>query len=262
MALTKTELDVEWRSLPKNWFSIYQWKRTTGASYTEWIAERIATSFPQIELVAEGLRTRSFRAADHRGQIRLRTGINQLTEKRIVRAMFNSSPLPLMGDVIDYEIPLKDIKKAKHGNIDLLCVLPQTALCVEAKKPKSNESILKAVLEAFVYTSLVATKKQSFLTSFNLDQNLLLTPAVLTFASTQSGRQLKMINKYPQLLGLIRVLNSQLALGGIAPLRFFVIENPVVEFATCLTTTQETNGDVKAVFSDGFTLSIVEQSIR
>jgi hypothetical protein len=58
------------------------------------------------------------------------------------------------------------------------------------------------------------------------------------------------------------VLNSQLAVDGIAPLRFFVVETPVVKFATYHTTTQQTNGDVKAVFFDGFTLLIVEQIVQ
>lgn len=259
--LSKTELEAEWQALPKNWYVIYQWERTSRAGYLEWIAEWIVSSFLQIELKAEGLRRRSFRAESHRGQIDLQTGIEQLTEKRLVRAMFNSTQLPPLGNVIDYEVPLKDTKKAKHGNIDLLCALPETALCVEAKEPDSQESILKAVLEAYVYTSLVSSKKQLFLSSFKLDPTLQLTPAVLTFASAQSGRQLKELNKYPYLLKLIEMLNAQLANIGVAPMRFFVVENPVSELASCLATTSETNGDVKAVFREGFALSIVEQKL-
>lgn len=259
--LSKTEVEKEWQALPKNWYAIYQWKRTSRAGYLEWIAEWTVASFPQIQLIIDGLRDRSFKAENHRGQIDLQTEIEQLTEKRLVRAMFNSTHLPPLGTVVDYEVPLKDTKKAKHGNIDLLSELPETALCVEAKEPNSQESILKAVLEAYVYTSLVSTKKQLFLKSFELNPNLQLTPAILTFANAQSGRQLKEINEYPHLLELIGMLNSNLAVAGIAPLRFFVIENPDDELKNRLTTTTESNGDVKVVFREKFDLSIVEQML-
>lgn len=144
--VTKAELESEWRSLPMNWYSIYQWRPTSRDGYLEWIAEWIVSSFPLIQLNANSLRTRSFRVAEHRGQIVLRTGIEQLTEKRIVRAMFNLSQLPLLGKVIDYEVPLKETDEADHGDIDLLCVTPNACLCVEAKKPDSSESILKSRL--------------------------------------------------------------------------------------------------------------------
>ena len=256
--VTKTEIESEWHSLPKNWYSIYQWKPTSRDGYLEWIAELIVSSFPMIQLNAIGLRTRSFRVADHRGQINLGSEIDQLTEKRLVRAMFNSSQLPLLGKVIDYEVPLKEKDEAEHGDIDLLCMLPNVVFCVEAKKPKSGESILKAVLQAFVYTSLVSRKKQSLLTDFNLEQHLALAPAVLTFAGSLSGRQLKQMSKYPHLLGLIQMLNAQLADDGIAPLKFFVVQNADNELSTCLTTFTAANGDVKAVFRDDFTLAIEE----
>lgn len=259
--LSKTDLEAEWQALPKNWYVTYQWERTSRAGYLEWIADWIMSSLPQIQLVADGLRSRSFRVTDHRGQIKLNTGINQLTEKRLVRAMFNLTQLPLLGRVIDYEVPLKDTDDAAHGDIDLLCVSPNICLCVEAKKPNAGESILKAILQAYVYTSLVSSKKQLFLSSFKLDPTLQLTPAILTFASAQSGRQLKEIGKYPCLLKLIENLNAKLAIDGIGPMRFFVVENPDNELVSCLTTTSEANGDVKAVFREGFALSIVEQTL-
>jgi hypothetical protein len=259
--VTKAEIESEWHLLPKNWYSIYQWKPTSRDGYLEWISEWIVSSLPIIQLNAIGLRTRSFRVADHRGQIKLGSEIGQVTEKRLVRAMFNSSQLPLLGKVIDYEVPLKETDEADHGDIDLLCLLPDVLMCVEAKKPSSGESILKAVLQAFVYTSLVSAKKQSFLTNFNLAQHLAFAPAVLTFAGSQSGRQLKQINKYPHLLGLIRTLNGLLAGDGIGQLRFFVVDNADNELATCLTTSTAANGDVRVVFRDGFKLTIVEQVV-
>lgn len=257
--LSSTELEAEWHGLPKDFYSIYQWERVAGVGYTEWIAGRVAATLDGVRLVTDGLRARSFRVADHRGQIKLGTGIEQMTEKRLVRAMFNATEIPLLGQVIDYEVPLKDNDAAAHGDIDLLCTQPGVCLCVEAKKPLAGESVLKAVLQAFTYTALVATRKQAFLTSFGLDPKLILTPAVLTFASAQSGRQLAALGQYPNLVGLIRLLNTRMTGQGAGPIRFFVVQNPDTELDRCLTTEAGTQRDVRAIFCENFTLSIAER---
>jgi hypothetical protein len=257
--LTKTDIENEWNDLPKNWYAIYQWRRAKCEGYTEWIAELILKEISKILLVKDGLREKPFRVDGHKGQCTLSTGIEQCTEKRLVRAMFNSREPSLMGRVLDYEIPLKKNNQAKHGDIDLLCCLEKTVLCIEAKQPNASESVLKAILEAYVYTSLVSTAKVRFLNDFGLAPNLQLTPAVLTFAVSASGRQLREINRFPQLLSLVRTLNKRLVAQQIASLRFYIVNNPAEELRNCLTTTKLPNGDEKVVFVDGFSLSIAEQ---
>src|SRR5436309_664528 len=98
-------LQKEWESLSKGWYSIYQWKRSCNAGHTEAIAKWIKAEIKNIVLVKEGLRQRSFRVGDHRGQFKANTGIQQVTEKRLVRAMFNLSKIPLLGEARDYEVP-------------------------------------------------------------------------------------------------------------------------------------------------------------
>jgi hypothetical protein len=259
--VTKDELALEWQSLHKDWYSIYQWEPTSRAGYLDWITEWITESFSEIQLNTAGLRTRSFRVPDHRGQISLSTDIEQTTEKRIVRALFNRQVLPVVGHVLDYEVPLKDTDNAAHGDIDLLCCTAHTCLCLEAKQPGSTESILKAILQAFVYTSLVATKKQAFLNSYALDQGTTLSPGVLTFSTARSGLQLEEATDHPHLLTLVRMLNTTLKKGGMNQLRFFVIENPVDDIAASLSTTSVASGDVKAVLLDRLSLSIVEKTL-
>jgi hypothetical protein len=260
-SLDKSTLLKEWQSRPKDWYSIYQWPPTSKCGYTEWISEWIKESLGEIRLVTDGLRQRTFRCGDHTGQIKLQTGIEQITEKRMLRAMFNQVEVPVLGKVLDYEVPLKETDDAEHGDIDLLCVQSDEALCVEAKKPGASESILKAILQAFVYTSLVATCRDRFLTDFGLQTTCSLTPAVLTFATAPSGRQLKRHAALPNLLSLIRLINSKLEEGRIAPLRFFVIENEDADLARCLTTSAHPTGGVKAIFRSGFALRIVEVKV-
>ena len=100
--------------------------------------------------------------ADHRGQAKLRTFIAEFKEKRFCRALFNLGQVSGLGRVIDYEVPLKAVRGAKHGNIDLLCSEGISLLVVEAKKPSSKESLLRAVLEAFTYSTLVTKERAAF----------------------------------------------------------------------------------------------------
>jgi hypothetical protein len=258
MAPDATKLLRAWQSLPKDWYSIYQWEKLSRCGYTEWISQWIEQALPEIRLATTGLRQRSFRVADHRGQIKLQTDIKQFTEKRFLRAMFNQADVLVLGKVVDYEVPLKETDDAQHGDIDLLCLQLGAALCIEAKQPTSTESILKAILQGFVYTSLVASRRDAFFRDFNIPKEANLTPAILTFASAQSGYQLKQRGEFPNLWQLTSALNVKLVENGIAPFRFFVVENTKAELETCLMTLAQ-NSDIKVVFCDGFALKLTEE---
>lgn len=260
--LSKDDIEAKWASVPKNWYDIYQWSPTTGSAYMEWLAARLTASFPQIQLDRDGLRTPATRKPPHRGQISLRTSIDGLNEKHLVRGMFNKRHLPFLGKAIDYEIPLKATKDAKHGDIDLLCITAENeALCTEVKRPTSHESILKAVLQAYTYTLLLAEIKQDVFADVEHGPQLRLTPAILTFSTAQSGRQLEEIERYPELRGLIQRLNVHLLENGLARFRFFLITNPIDEMRDCLVT-KEIDRDVKPVFRDSFELTIKEVTPR
>jgi hypothetical protein len=204
--------------------------------------------------VKDGLRERTFRTRDHSGQSELQTGIEQFTEKRYVRAIFNLRQMPPLGKIIDYEVPLKETRDAKHGDIDLLCLVSGAILCVEAKNPLECESILKAILQAFVYTSLAAIRHDQFLADFELPPTLLLTPAIMI--GKESGSQLQW-GKYPHLGKLVRMLNTELAKSDAGAIRFFIIDNDKSEMKSCLTTVKQPNGD-QVIFTNGFRPNVVE----
>jgi hypothetical protein len=257
MTLDKDTLRQEWNSLEKDWYSIYQWDRTAGVGYTEWIAEWIGGSFTGIRLATDGLRKENFKTKAHRGQAELETGIEQFTEKRYLRAIFNLGQLPPLGVIIDYEVPLRapGTGDAKHGDIDLLCLSSGVILCLEAKHPRSSASILKAILQAFVYTSLTAIRRDKFLDDFKLPKTSTLAPATLIFAAAAAGHQLQQWGNYPHLSALVGMLNTELAKSGVGEIRFFIIENGGSEvLASCL----RIDSGKTVVFTNGYTPNIVE----
>jgi len=81
--------------------------------------------------------------------------------------------------VLDYEVPLKEKQSSDHGDIDVLCWNGDGLLITEVKAYNSKHSLLKAILQAFTYTSLVTTAKARFTRSFKAPDETKLIPAVL-----------------------------------------------------------------------------------
>ena len=120
---TLKELNDEWQEIKKDWYNVYQWGSLQRKSYSEDIAGIILKDFHLIGLSKKDLRKKPFKIDDHCGQAQLSTSITQFVEKRFFRALFNyakEKPLEPIGIAIDYEVPLKARRGAKHGDIDLL----------------------------------------------------------------------------------------------------------------------------------------------
>lgn len=102
MARGRTDADINqsWQSVSRDWYSIYQWGPVSRVGYCELMAELIHKDFDNIVLNTRGVRKANFRLCDHRGQCRLNTGIDQHTEKRFVRAVFNGGALAGLGKVL------------------------------------------------------------------------------------------------------------------------------------------------------------------
>jgi hypothetical protein len=223
--LSDEELGNEWSKVPKDWYHTYQWGRLSQPPYVESIAQLLLRDFATIALVQEGLRESNFRLAAHRGQAELNTDIDQLTEKRVCRAIFNARHLPELGTILDYEVPLKRTQAAEHGDVDLVCFNGKELILVEAKKEGSQESILKALLEAFVYSRLVKKAQPAFCKAFGIRDMVVLVPAVLTFESAASAKQLLGWKDLTMTNELLQKLNGTLRSEGLSPIRVFVMRD-------------------------------------
>ena len=264
MAKTLDELRLEWAGIDKNWYSVYQWKSLANSTYGELIAPMILDDFDKIKLNTTGLRKGNFQLSSHQGQSQLQTEISQFTEKRFVHAMFNAHherPIIPLGTVLDYEVPLKAQRSSRHGDIDLLCRQKSGMLIIEVKQFNSTEGILKAFLQAMVYSSLVGTVKSAFTSAFDLPDEIAIVPAVLTFDSAESGRQIRKHNCYPNTMRLLNRLNDGLLAENIEKIRFFSVTNSELQLSTCLSTKPYDANSKLVLFKDGFALSIEEVTI-
>ena len=154
-----TRINSEFLS-KKNWKEYYQWKTLASKGNTEIISDLLLTNFNHIGWTYIGLRTSNFFSKDHLGYCELKGGkIYPFNEKRFCRAVFNEyrkTPHTLLGLTLDYEIPLTarnqiKVDKLNQGEIDLLSCRDNELLFIEAKIASNNDSLLKAILEIFVY---------------------------------------------------------------------------------------------------------------
>ena len=152
--------------------------------YTEIIAEWLLSHvdlFNKIKLIN---REGSYRIESHDGKI-----INQESnraEEKIAMKLFDLSQnqgkvFDVIGKIIDYQTPLKDIQTDKAGKIDLLAYNEEEKILriLELKKPDSEETMLRCVLEAYTYLKVV--DKVKLLKDFGLPKDTIVKASPLVF---------------------------------------------------------------------------------
>ena len=115
------------------------------------------------------------------------------------------------GNVIDYQVPLKNEQDDFAGKIDLLSYKKEDkdnngVYIIELKKPGSKETLLRCMLEAFTYYKTIADKK-AFLASFSLPANTPFWICPMFFSGSQPDEDLK--RKYVNLSNLAKKIGEQ-----------------------------------------------------
>jgi len=127
--------------------------------------------FNDIKMIS---RKNSYKVDSHDGKIKNEKSGRE--EEIIAMKLFDFSQnqgkvFDIIGKIIDYQTPLKDIQTDKAGKIDLLAYNEneKTLRILELKKPDSKETMLRCVLEAYTYLKIV--DKAKFLKDFGLPEN-------------------------------------------------------------------------------------------
>ena len=144
--------------------------------YTEIIAEWLLDNielFNDIKMIS---RENSYKVDSHDGKIKNEK--SEREEEIIAMKLFDLSEnqekvFDIIGKIIDYQTPLKNVQTDKAGKIDLLAYNekenPKTLRILELKKLDSKETMLRCVLEAYTYLKVV--DKAKLLKDFGLPKN-------------------------------------------------------------------------------------------
>lgn len=180
----------------------------TDELYNEVVAEFVLNNFNEFVVGIKQIhREETYKIVSHTGE---RIPSDRRLEEKIAVEMFNMSQqgkvFEHIGKIIDYQTPLKNVSKDKTGKIDLLAYDGKTLRILELKKPKSDETMLRCVLEGFTYMTTIKDKTK-FLVDFNLPLDTEIVACPFVFYDGEQYQEMQ--EDRPNLKMLIQKLNSK-----------------------------------------------------
>ena len=162
--------------------------------YTEiiagWLLDNIEL-FNEIKLIT---REKSYKVKTHDGIIKNEESKRE--EEKIAMKLFDFSQnrgkvFDIIGKIIDYQTPLKDIQTDKAGKIDLLAYNEEEKILriLELKRPDSKETMLRCVLEAYTYLKVV--DKDKLLKDFGLPENTKIKACPFVFYGKEQYKEMQ-----------------------------------------------------------------------
>ena len=185
--------------------------KDTKELYTEIVAEWVLNHLDLFQSIQPITRESSYKTKGHDG-IPGNLGSNR-EEELIAIAMYRQGTLPIVGEIIDYQTPLKSKLKDEAGKIDLLAYNGKTLRILELKRPDSKETMLRCVLEGLTYLKTV--NKNKLLSDFSLSKSAKIVAN--PFVAYNSKQRVEMREDRPYLKKLMAETH-------IAPL-YYVGEN-------------------------------------
>ena len=162
--------------------------------YTEiiagWLLDNIEL-FNEIKLIT---REKSYKVKTHDGIIKNEGSKRE--EEKIAIKLFELSQnqgkvFDLIGKIIDYQTPLKNIRVDKAGKIDLLAYNEEEKILriLELKRPDSKETMLRCVLEAYTYLKVV--DKDKLLKDFGLPEDTEIKACAFVFYGKEQYKEMQ-----------------------------------------------------------------------
>ena len=167
--------------------------------YTEIIAEWLLDNielFNDIKMIS---RENSYKVDSHDGKNKDKDSNRE--EEKIAMKLFDLSEnqgkvFEIIGKIIDYQTPLKDIQTDKAGKIDLLAYNEEEKILriLELKRPDSKETMLRCVLEAYTYLKVV--DKDKLLKDFGLQKNTKIKACPFVFYGKEQYKEMQQDRKH------------------------------------------------------------------
>ena len=169
--------------------------------YTEIIAKWLLDNielFNDIKMIS---RESSYKVDSHDGKIKNEK--SEREEEIIAMKLFDFSQnqgkvFDIIGKIIDYQTPLKNVQTDKAGKIDLLAYNekenPKTLRILELKKIDSKETMLRCVLEAYTYLKIV--DKAKLLKDFGLLENTKIKACPFVFYDGEQYKEMQEDRKH------------------------------------------------------------------
>jgi len=162
--------------------------------YTEVVAEWILKNIYLFDYIKPITREKSYKVDSHDGIIKNEESKRE--EEKIAMKLFDFSQnqgkvFDIIGKIIDYQTPLKNVQTDDVGKIDLLAYneSKKTLRILELKRPDSKETMLRCVLEAYTYLKIV--DKTKLLKDFGLPEDTVIKACPFVFYGKEQYREMQ-----------------------------------------------------------------------
>ena len=176
---------------------VVNYRGTTSDSkeyYTEVVAEWILKNIYLFDYIKPITREKSYKVDSHDGIIKNEESKRE--EEKIAMKLFDLSQnqgkvFDIIGKIIDYQTPLKNVQTDDVGKIDLLAYneSKKTLRILELKKPDSKETMLRCVLEAYTYLKIL--DKTKLLKDFELPEDTVIKACPFVFYGKEQYREMQ-----------------------------------------------------------------------
>ena len=181
---------------------VVNYRGTTSDSkeyYTEVVAEWILKNIYLFNHIKPITREKTYKVDSHDGKNK--DNDSNREEEKIAMKLFDLSQnqgkvFDIIGKIIDYQTPLKNVQTDDVGKIDLLAYNEneKTLRILELKKPDSKETMLRCVLEAYTYLKVV--DKDKLLKDFELPEDTILKTCPFVFVDGAQYKEIQEDRKY------------------------------------------------------------------
>ena len=162
--------------------------------YTEIIAEWLLNNIKLFDEIKPITREKNYKVKTHDGIIKNEESKRE--EEKIAMKLFDLSQnrgkvFDIIGKIIDYQTPLKNVRGDKVGKIDLLAYNEneKTLRILELKRPDSKETMLRCVLEAYTYLKVV--DKAKLLKDFGLPEDTVIKACPFVFYDGEQYKEMQ-----------------------------------------------------------------------
>ena len=225
MSYTRAEILLRLEAMSQNMSLFYKKgcinyrgkTKDTKEYYTEVICEWLLERLDLFENIKPITRRSSYKVEGHDGNPD--NPDSNREEELIAMAIKRQGNLAVLGEVIDYQTPLKSVQKDKAGKIDLLAYDGKTLRILELKEPDSKETMLRCVLEGYTYLKTVDQAK--LIADFGLPPNTAVEACPFVFKNGSQWQEMR--QERPHLNRLIEKLNTK---------PYYLIEDNGIYFVT------------------------------
>lgn len=177
----------------------------TGEYYTEVIAEYVYDNIEILNSIRKITREAPYNSDGHDGNYSSTSNrLEEISAMKLFKQCGDGCELDYIGEIIDYQTPLKNKKTDDAGKIDLLSVKDDTVFILELKKEDSVETMLRCVLEGFTYLQIV--DKDKLISDFKLKGINKICSSPLVYRNMNQWKEMQEYR--PKLIRLMKRLNS------------------------------------------------------